>query len=56
MVRPAPVAGLPLHFSRSPAGIRSAPPRLGEHSDEILRELGFDDDERIRLRQSGIIA
>lgn len=56
MVRPAPVAGLPLHFSRSPTGIRSAPPRLGEHSDEILRELGFDDDERIRLRESGIIA
>lgn len=56
MARPAPVAGLPLHFSRSPTGIRSAPPRLGEHSDEILRELGFDDDERIRLRESGIIA
>jgi crotonobetainyl-CoA:carnitine CoA-transferase CaiB-like acyl-CoA transferase len=56
VVRPAPVAELALHFSRSPTGIRSAPPRIGGHSDEILREPGFDDDERIRLRESGVIA
>lgn len=56
MPRPAPVAGLPVHFSRSPSGIRSAPPRLGEHSDEILRELGYGDAERLQLRKSGIIA
>ncbi|MDH4013708.1 MAG: hypothetical protein OEU33_06700, partial [Chromatiales bacterium] len=43
--RPAPVAGLALHFSHSPTEIRSAPRRLGEHSDEFLREPGFEDDE-----------
>ncbi len=50
-----PVAGLPLHFSRNPSGIRSAPPQHGEHSDVNLRELGYAD-ERLQLRESGIVA
>ena len=30
----------PIHFSAIDAGVRMAPPRLGEHNDEILAELG----------------
>jgi len=35
--------------------IRSAPPLLGEHSAEILTELGYDDEAIERLRADGVI-
>jgi len=53
--RPAPVPDLPVHFSRSPAGITVRPPRLGEHTEEILAELGYAGDEIGRLRDHGIV-
>ena len=31
-------------------------PDLGEHNDEVLKELGFDANEIERLRASGVIA
>ncbi|HVS29345.1 MAG TPA: CoA transferase [Solirubrobacteraceae bacterium] len=30
-------------------------PRLGEHSDELLRELGIEDEERAALRRDGVV-
>ena len=34
--------GFPVKMSDTPPAIRRAPPLLGEHSAEILRELGMD--------------
>jgi formyl-CoA transferase len=38
------------------AGDGRRPPRLGEHVDEVLAELGFDDEQIGRLRASGVLA
>lgn len=45
----------PTSMSASPALIRRLPPRLGEHSEEILRELEFDTDDIARLANQGVI-
>jgi crotonobetainyl-CoA:carnitine CoA-transferase CaiB-like acyl-CoA transferase len=43
----------PLEFSASPVGPQGPPPRLGEHTDAVLRELGLSDAEIAALRASG---
>jgi crotonobetainyl-CoA:carnitine CoA-transferase CaiB-like acyl-CoA transferase len=45
-----------IRLSETPASYRLPPPELGEHSDEILRELlGMPDDRIAALRQGGVI-
>jgi crotonobetainyl-CoA:carnitine CoA-transferase CaiB-like acyl-CoA transferase len=43
----------PYNFSETPADVRLPPPRLGEHSSEILREAGLSADEIESLIKSG---
>ena len=47
--------GIPFRFSDSPAALRRAPPALGEHTEEVLRELGKSDAEISALRDAGAI-
>jgi crotonobetainyl-CoA:carnitine CoA-transferase CaiB-like acyl-CoA transferase len=45
----------PWSFSRTPASIRRHAPRLGEHTDEILCELGLDEATVAALREKSAI-
>jgi crotonobetainyl-CoA:carnitine CoA-transferase CaiB-like acyl-CoA transferase len=52
---PEPTVALPLSFDGERALHRSPPPRLGEHTAEILHESGYDDDAIAELEREGIL-
>lgn len=45
----------PVRYGRTPATLRHHAPRMGEHTDEILAELGLDTQETERLRREGAV-
>lgn len=47
--------GVPIRLSRTPASIRTAPPLLGEHSTEVLGELGYEPAEIARMVADRIV-
>jgi len=52
---PLPMVASPMRFSATPIEYRSAPPLLGEHTDEVLKSLGKSDAEIARLRAEKIV-
>ncbi|MDP2330349.1 MAG: CoA transferase [Reyranella sp.] len=53
--RPVPVLQEPVKLSRTPLTIRHRAPKLGEHTDQILQELGYDPAVIQKLRNERIV-
>ena len=49
------MAGLPIKFSESPGSVRLPPPRLGQHTAEILTEMGYAPEQINVLAEQGAI-
>jgi crotonobetainyl-CoA:carnitine CoA-transferase CaiB-like acyl-CoA transferase len=49
------IPGYPVHFSAARAGTRSAAPAIGEHTEIVMREIGFTDMEINKLKKDGVI-
>ena len=52
---PVKMAGLPVKFTETPGQIRRPPPRLGEHSADVLRRVGYSDAEIRAMGESGAV-
>jgi crotonobetainyl-CoA:carnitine CoA-transferase CaiB-like acyl-CoA transferase len=52
---PMRVPALPMEFSGRRLGVRLDVPRLGEHSEPLLRELGYSDGEIAALTESAVV-
>jgi len=44
-----------LHFSETPAAVRSAAPEIGQDTDRVLGEAGYSGEEIRRLREGGVV-
>ncbi len=45
----------PLGFSENPAREQNRPPEFGEHTESVLRELGYEAEEMVKLKKDGVI-
>jgi alpha-methylacyl-CoA racemase len=52
LAQPAPAP----RFDRTPPEISAPPPHAGQHTDEILRDFGLDDDRIAKLKEVGAVA
>ncbi len=50
-----PLASTPVRLSATPGEIRHRAPTLGEHTDEVLKELGYAKEEIAALRAGGVV-
>jgi crotonobetainyl-CoA:carnitine CoA-transferase CaiB-like acyl-CoA transferase len=50
-----PLAPTPIELSETPGTYRRPAPLLGEHTDKILRSLGYSEAEIVTLRREHVI-
>jgi len=53
--KPIPLANPAVRLSHAPGDVRRRAPTLGEHTDEVLMELGFSADEIANFRNEGVV-
>ncbi|SPS01838.1 CaiB/BaiF CoA transferase family protein [Cupriavidus taiwanensis] len=55
LLRKAPIVAPPAMLSRTPPDVARRPPTAGEHSGEVLAEVGYDREQVQALRRAGIV-
>jgi len=53
--KPVPVLDTAISLSRTPGGIKTPPPALGEHTDSLLKSLNYSDEEIADLRSKRVV-
>jgi len=53
--KPVPLANTAVQLSATPGSIRHRAPTLGEHTDEVLHELGYSQEEISTLREAQVV-
>ncbi len=53
---PLKVLGIPIKLSDTPGVVENAPPKFGEHNEEVLSLLGYGEKETARLESNGTIS
>jgi len=54
--QPVRQLGVPVKLSRTPGAVEKPGPALGEHTDEVLRSLGYNSDDIEALKKDGVVA
>lgn len=52
---PVPLASTAVKLSATPGGIRHRAPMLGEHTDEVLRDIGYTPEQIQALREAKVV-
>jgi len=52
---PIRVTGVPIRFEKTPGSVALPPPLQGQHTEEVLRELGYAQEQIAALLEEGVI-
>lgn len=55
LLGPVKSMGNPINLSAAPVNYRLAPPTLGQHTEEVLAELGYDETTIASFREKGVV-